>query len=362
MAHNIEIRENVASFVAANEPAWHGLGKVFDGLLTTEEALHACHADYDVDKRPLFTVTPELEQKIINDEYISTAELKEYLIKSHNATMRLDHNEVLGIVSKDYGVVQNKDAFKFIDILTGGNLMPGNNPCIESAGVLGGGERIFITAKFPEPMRLANKDNDILDMYIVFTTSHDGTGAVRCMMTPVRVVCQNTLNLAMQTTEHSASWRHSKYVEKRLDLESGDNMQKALKILGAYDEYQKYFNESMLALEKVKVNDKIIEQLLAKVIMSPKTYKEFEKAKFDLKDFTKARNVINGITDTLHTGVGQNMLEAGTGLWLINGLTCHYQNTLTYKSHEHKFHAINDVDGGTYKKLNDLTKELLTLG
>ena len=110
----------------------------------------------------------------------------------------MDTMKPLGVVSDSYGIVQNSDAFKFLDTLLTGKLTDSEHtPIIETAGVLGNGERVFITAKFPEQIILDNKTDDRVDMYVVFTTSHDGTGAVNCMVTPTRVVCNNTLNYAL---------------------------------------------------------------------------------------------------------------------------------------------------------------------
>lgn len=363
MAANIEIRTingvETASYIenGRKERAWHGLGTVYDRPLTALEALQGAHADFEVGLQPMVGVTPELLEQINNGQFINASILKDLLIDGHRATMRLDHNEVLGVVSDSYGVVQNKHAFDFVDMLTTGEL-GGETATIESAGMLGRGERVFITAKFPEPIRMAGKD-DLIDMYVVFTTSHDGTGAVTCMVTPVRVVCNNTLNMALQNNSGKISMRHTSHVLDRLDLTNKENAQMAYKSLNLYNTYKAYFEESLMELAKKRLNDKETEQILAKALLAPEVFKIYEKNDFNMNcdDIpTRSKNIMLNVTDALHTGVGQAQIEAGTGLWLVNGLTTYYQNNMAWKDDEKKFNAI--ADGSVQKKLQTVYDSL----
>ena len=170
MAHNIEIRNGIASFVenGRNEIAWHQLGTRVDGMLSVEDALKQSKADFAVEKQTIYYTTKSIEDILASGKSISSEELREMFmpIEGKKATIRTDYKECLGIVGDGYGVVQNKDAFAFIDMLCSGK-MDGQTPIIETAGVLGHGERIFITAKFPEPVRIDNKDENNIDMYVV---------------------------------------------------------------------------------------------------------------------------------------------------------------------------------------------------
>lgn len=340
MAHNIEINNGVASYVenGRKERAWHKLGQVFDGQLTVKEALELSHADYEVQMQPVFAVTPAI-QAALEQGSVDADLIIEALVKNRKATMRMDKCKPLGIVSDSYGIVQNADAFQFIDTLcTGG---AGNTPVIECAGVLGQGERVFITAKFPEQIILDNKTDDRVEMYVVFTTSHDGTGAVNCMVTPTRVVCNNTLNFALRHNVGKISLRHTSGINNRLDLTRKENAEFAFKTLHMYEVYKNSLEQSFEHLRNVKLSEKELDNILAQVLLSESNYKLFQQEGIKCKDISSiGRNTFIKVKDTLEHGIGQDFGERGTGMWAINGLTTYYQNEHNFKSEEVKFDSI----------------------
>lgn len=368
MAHNIEIRTingaQVASYIenGKKEIAWHGLGTVYDRPLTAVEALEGAHADFDVEGRDIFFMTPQLKELIESGQDITPMQLATFLkkVEGRKANVRTDYDEALGVVSDSYGIVQNKHAFDFVNLLTTGEL--GNDKdkaTIESAGVLGNGERIFITAKFAEPIVMDN-GKDMTDMYVVFTSSHDGSGAITCMVTPVRVVCNNTLNLALHDNVSRLYYRHTKNVLNRMDLADKENAKLAYSSLQLYNAYRTEFESRLNQLAKLNVgNDKDIEKLLVKTCLPDDVSKLYEKVGFNLNHdeiSTRSRNIITNITDAMHTGIGQRNLEPNTGLWVVNGLTTYYQNNHDWKDDEKKFLAISE--GSVQKKLQN-TFELL---
>lgn len=144
MAHNINFNEQTGknSFFSTKQPAWHGLGQIVQDYPTSGEAIIAAGLDYTVAKAPLFAKGA--------DPLISFA------VPDQFATMRTDNNAVFGVVGKDYQIVQNTDAFAFFDAIVGG----GDGILYETAGALGSGERIFITAKLPDYIRVG-KGNTI---------------------------------------------------------------------------------------------------------------------------------------------------------------------------------------------------------
>lgn len=353
MAHNIEINNGVASFVenGKKERAWHKLGQVFDGQLSVKEALELSHANYQVDLRPVIAITPTLE-KAMADGTLNADMLLDAIVSGKKATMRMDKQATLGIVSDSYGVVQNEDAFKFVDTLVTGQLTDTDHtPVIETAGVLGKGERIFITAKFPEQIVLDNKGDDLVEMYVVFTTSHDGTGAVNCMVTPTRVVCNNTLNFAMGHNRGKISLRHSTHIMSRLDLANKENVEFAYRTLNMFNVYKKSLEESFDALRKKKLNDEWIKGIVANVMLSDTNLAIYNKTKnINHGDITtRGRNLIDDALHSIEKGIGQDAGERGTGLWLINGFTTYFQNSKNYKNEECKFESIQQGDAS--KKL-----------
>ena len=156
----------------ATEPSpWHNLGTELNHPKTAREAIEMAGLDYTVMKKPL-----EFNLELKQNAY---------------ATVRTDTKDVLGFVSKSYELVQNIDAFTFFD-----DLVAENEAIYETAGVLGKGECIWILAKLPGFINVHG--NDIVNKYLLLTNSHDGNSHVRVKLTPIRVVCNNTLTAALQ--------------------------------------------------------------------------------------------------------------------------------------------------------------------
>ncbi len=350
MAHNLENVNGVVSFVenGMKERAWHRLGQVFDGPLTVKEALELSHANYRVELQPIVALSPVLSEHMADSlysmEYFAD-EMIECIIPNKKVTMRMDTMKPLGIVSDHYGVVQNEDAFKFLDTLLTGQLTDnGHTPIIETAGVLGHGERVFVTAKFPEKIILDNKGDDMVEMYVVFTTAHDGTGAVNVVVTPVRVVCNNTLSLALDTCKGKLSLSHSSGIMNRLDLQKKENAEFAYMALNMYQVYKKSLEQSFEHLQNIRLAEKDLERILAEVLLSDANKKVYKlTGNVHHEDIsTNGKNVYDKVRQTLDNGIGQDICKAGTGMWLINGLTSYYQNEANYQSEEYKFSSIQE--------------------
>ena len=177
---------------------WHGLGTRVEEALTSQDALHYSGLDWTVQQEPLMTET-----------------FKD--VPGFRANVRSDNGKILGIVGDKYKVVQNHEAFAFTDALIGEGVR------YETAGSLNGGRKVWMLARLPEQYRLME---DAVDPFIIFTNSHDGSGAIRVAPTPVRVVCQNTLNLALTTAKRSWSMMHTSGVQAKLD-EAHDALFKA---------------------------------------------------------------------------------------------------------------------------------------
>lgn len=352
MAHNIEIVNGVASFAenGKKKRAWHGLGQVFDRPMFVEEALKASHADYRVELRPIMPIVNDMA--MFEGLNIEGEEVENNLIQGFKATMRMDTKKVLGIVSDTYGVVQNEDAFRFIDTLCSGKDSDRkDNPSIESCGVLGGGERVFITCKFPEDIILNAKIDDRIERYLVFTTSHDGTGAVRCVITNIRVVCNNTLNLALYNNSGRFSFRHTANVMSRLDLTNEENAQFAYKALNLEREYNDYFKAELERLRSLQITKKQVMDMVANVVLPDDSLKVYrEVGTIEHEDIsTRSKNLYNSMLQAIHEGVGQDSIESGNALWFINGVTSFYQNNANYKNDEVKFTSI--MDGNVARKV-----------
>jgi phage/plasmid-like protein (TIGR03299 family) len=190
----MEMSANVETMFYSGQVPWHGLGTPVEKALDSLEAIKMAGLDWEVEKKPLFT-------NMGNDEnYIP-------MPTAWVATVRTSDNTPLGVVTDKYQPVQNHEAFTFTDVLVG-------NDCrYETAGSLKNGQQIWLLAKLPESKILG----DIMDNYLVFTNSHDGKGSIRIAMTPVRVVCQNTLNIALREAKRAWSTKHMGNMESKME-------------------------------------------------------------------------------------------------------------------------------------------------
>ena len=361
MAANIENRNGVYSFVENKKSglAWHSLGQQVEGAMHVDEALKLSHADYDVKMQPVMVLTPEVQEQILHGG-IDEDTLLSLIIPKTMATVRTDINQSLGVVSDSYGVVQNADAFRFVDLLVSGkNADRDNTPVIETAGVLGRGERVFVTAKFPRQIVLDARRDDLVDMYACFTTTHDGTGSVRCVITPIRVVCNNTLNLAMRNNIGRISFRHSSNVMNRLDLLQQENAEFAYRTLNLYEVYATGLKEQFEHLRNIRLSEKELDNILADVLLSPEAAKVFhETGSIESEGIkTRGRNLFLNVKESMESGIGQDIQEAGTGMWFINGLTTYFQNAANFSSEEIKFDSL--MAGNAYNKIQKAQELLL---
>ncbi len=203
MAHNIHLDEQTGkhSFFSVKEKAWHGFGQIVQDYPSSAEALKFAGLDYEVIKEDIYTTS-----------FNSDGQAMDFTkrIKTHFATIRKDTGDVLGVVGKDYQIVQNVDAFTFFDSIVGGDGIQ-----YETAGALGNGERIFITAKLPNYIKVGRED--LIEQYLFLTTSHDGYGSITAAFTPVRIVCNNTLNAALRNHSNSIKIRHTANAKDRLE-------------------------------------------------------------------------------------------------------------------------------------------------
>ena len=188
MAHEVESIMYVSNEENGRFVPWHGLGTPVEEAQTSKEAIKIAGLDWKVEAKPIY-----------NDKGIE--------IPGYKANTRDIDDKVLGLVSNRYKLVQNSEAFDFTDSLIGGDVR------YETAGSLLGGKRIFLLARLPEKKILG----DDFDNYICFTNSHDGTGAIQACMTPVRVVCQNTLNLALGNATRKWSTKHIGDIEYKME-------------------------------------------------------------------------------------------------------------------------------------------------
>lgn len=200
MAHLIDQSrgENRAACFVAGEPAWHKLGKVVSEAQTSEQAITLAELDWQVEKREVYAP-------------IHTPDGRGYQqVPGQYAVTRSDTQAVLGVVGAWYKPFQNSEAFGFMDSIVQDNLAKW-----ETAGAIKGGRRVWMLARLPREVRAAG--DDVVHPYVLITNSHDGSSGLRILPTTVRVVCNNTLTLALNNgVSEGLSIVHTESLDKRV--------------------------------------------------------------------------------------------------------------------------------------------------
>lgn len=232
MAHNLDITDGEASFVSANVQAWHQLGTVLEGKLTAEQAMeHGKLGGWDVRKRPMFTT----------DEKGNQLEIPGSFALVRNNPVRKGQVDVLTRdgVGGGYQIVQNEEHATFLN-----EVLHESGANIETAGALDGGRQVFITMKLPGHTLVGGVD--LVDHYLAAINSHDGSMSFTMMVTPVRIVCANTLNLAFHDHSNMFKVRHTTNVERNIKAKAREALDLSYRYLDGFeDEARKLIETSM---------------------------------------------------------------------------------------------------------------------
>jgi phage/plasmid-like protein (TIGR03299 family) len=216
----------VESMFYVRKAPWHGLGTRVESALSSEEALVAAGLDWNVEPKEIYTGDGNL-------------------VSGYYANVRDIDRKVLGVVSGRYRIVQNREAFAFTDELLGKGVR------YETAGSLKEGKKTWILAKLPKQYRLME---DRITPYLVFSNSHDGSGAIKVAMTPIRVVCQNTLNLALSSAQRIWTANHTGNMENKLE--------DARMTLFMAEDYMNELGKEAAALSRKKITDAEAEEYI----------------------------------------------------------------------------------------------------
>jgi len=334
MAHNIEFRKDLGkhSFVSVKEIPWHGLGTILEEKMTAAQAMEHANLNYTVAVKPAYIRVGDRQLKIP----------KKFGI------YRTDLNIPFNVVGGAYTPIQNADAFTFFD-----EFVDRGEAMYETAGCLGQGERVFITAKLPESVCLTQQDK--IDQYLLFTLCHDGTAQVEVLFTPVRVVCNNTLQMALNRGAQSArvTIRHTSNADERL--------KEAATVLGISAKFKKETFEKYLKMAETRVSDDAAKKVITSLFLKEK---ELEAGLISAKKL----NVLNDVFNYYKTGAGQQLDTADGTVWgLYNGITGYFQNCKDYATRktsvapENKFKYMffsngyaNRIMQGAYELASDL--------
>jgi len=292
MAHELETQNGAASFASFREPAWHGLGTVFMEEKNTAEMLAAAN----LNNWNVRLVDVEIPNTLTSDKSY------QYVVRT-NPTNN-NQTDVLGVVGERYVPLQNEDLFAFGDnILDGGGRW-------ETAGSIKGGRVVFGSLALERETVLDPSGvSDKVKTYLLINTSHDGSIAIQASITPVRVVCANTLNLALgskrgkNAIKQSFKIRHTQSANGRVQI--------ARETLGLANKYMDAFD----LMAKAMIEKEITAQQFNDIVLAVYPKPEGEK-KIAL---TKWQNKIDLIND-IYTGEFNGMI-ANTAWGAMNALT-----------------------------------------
>jgi phage/plasmid-like protein (TIGR03299 family) len=231
----------------------------------------------------------------------------------------MDNGNALGVVGKGYTPVQNSEAFDFFD-----NLVNENEACYQSAGALGLGERIWILAKLPTDIVIGKED--LINNYVLVYNSFDGSSGITALITPIRVVCNNTLTAALKEAKNKVVIRHTRNVVDRL--------KQAHTVLGLSNKYRVELEASLNALASKQVNKKLVMDFLSGV------YDYVDPETKMLKAAGKKNK--EAIMEIFESNVGgQDMPTCrGTMYGLYNAFTFYYDNVIDYKTQDNKAQSL----------------------
>lgn len=226
---------NVESMFYTRKKPWHGLGVQVQEAPESKDALRLAGLDWKVYQREVYT-----------DSGIK--------IEGHRANVRNTDNKVLGVVTERYKIVQNEEAFSFTDALLGKGVR------YETAGSLQEGKKVWLLARLPKEYIISGEQ---ISPYLVFSNSHDGSAAVRVAVTPIRVVCNNTLNLALSTAKRSWAMVHTGNIKGKIH--------EAQETLFMAENYMSKLGKEFEELKRQKLSERQVKEYIELLLPLEKT-------------------------------------------------------------------------------------------
>lgn len=337
--HGLEIVDGKVAFASRRIPAWHGLGTVFTEDLETQEIMKLAHlSDWNIRSRSYKSLMPETWDTHMDKVMI----IRDNPFYDEAKALELgeDYDEkpinLLGDAGASYSIMQNEELFDF-GALFGQRW--------ETAGSIKNGTVVFGTLALENEIVIdPSGANDVVKQYLMLTTSHDGTQAMVAGVTPIRVVCQNTLNLAMPGLKSKLKLRHTKSMQERLEKAKA-TAQFAVK-------YIEKFNDDANELYQVPVSDQKFWDIVKTLNPEPEDNKKGAKTKWE--------NKTDAIMATWRSSTQENI--AGTGWAALNALTEEHQwNRRVYNENLENFFAagagLDDAANVQRDKIHEVVRE-----
>jgi phage/plasmid-like protein (TIGR03299 family) len=322
MAHNLNLNKKTQkyAFAAVKEKAWHGLGQILDNPMTSEEAINEAQLNFNV-----------IKEKV---KFDFGKKLKTFDTKF--VTLREDTGDPFGIVGADYHIVQNADAFTFFDSIVGKN-----EAIYETAGALYDGRKIFITAKMPDYIQLPG--DDLIEKYLFLMTTHDGSGSIIAAFTPIRIVCNNTLNAAIRGIKGVPG----PVIKIRHTANAKERLEEAGRIMGISNKLTTEMQDIFEKMSKKKIVEKKLVDMIVVSLSSDEVLNKWHKQPEEVS--TNLKNQVEAILEYYEAHDSQKTKAAkGTVFGAYNAITGYFQNVKNFKNGTEKL--TNILDGTVYRK------------
>lgn len=301
-------------------PAWHGLGTVVEKAPTSEEAIKLAGLDWKAEKLPVFLGNGQL----VPDTF---------------AVVRDSDSRVLGTVGNRYEILQNSEAFRFFD-----PLIDSGAATYESAGSLFDGSKVWVLAKLGNPITIGN--DDTIEKYVLLSSSHDGTGSVTAMVTPIRVVCNNTLSSALRGRKNAKA--EGNCVSIRHTSSVADRLEQAQSLLATVNETYSNLASTWSAMASVTASDFDVKDFIKRVIPDTKATKSRAE---------KIRDEIEGIL--MVQTLGQNLdTTDGTLFGAYNAVTAYATHKRSQRKGANEETHFDSVFFGTGANLIDRAQQV----
>jgi len=305
MSHEIDFSTGKAAFISYKKEAWHRLGEVIDERpKSINSMLKQGRLDYEVVKMPNIHLMADGNEIVSQESFF---------------TYRTDVNKVMGShVGKSYTVLQNHEAFGVLE-----PLIDNNKVLFETAGALRDGRWSFVCFKMIKPIVVGK--NDISETYVSIWNSFDGSRAITAFITPIRVVCNNTLQAAIKGASRKISIRHTKNSQARLD--------EGLRILTTFEKTAETFEQAANQLKSQSWRERKYFDYLTNIFCTPKEIRDMNTGKHPMEVLsTRKRNIITDVLQYADQGVGQREAESGSAWWAYNSITGYFNNAKNYTS------------------------------
>lgn len=284
-------------------------------LKTAEEVIKSVGLDYEVGLAPAYAYIDKDGQKIgkrIPDRF---------------ATYRKDTMVTFNVVGSKYTICQNSKAFEFFDSIVGQG-----EAIYQSAGMLRNGVVMWLSAKLPSTISIPGTD---VNNYLLFTNNHDGLRSLTVMFTPINVVCENTLAMALQDKRgNRMDIRHTSSLKEKVE--------ESHRILGIVKKQTKEYQEVYDKMIDFKMTNFEIDNFIHSVFLSPTELNSIRAGMpFEVIVSTRKRNVLADVKEYSRTGIGQNIVSTkGTLFGAFSAITGYFTNSKPYSSEEHKLESM----------------------